>query len=362
MIEACYSPLAPEPRMLSRSMLALACCATTAASAELTVLSWNVESDGAEPAVIARQLGELPYATIFALQEVDGDDIGRYGNAIREAHGKSYRYFASWTGGSDRLLVAFDESRLTLMEWRELFLFGEHEMNDWRHRSPLVCLFEERATGEQFYFVTVHLARGDAKLRTSQAAGLAAWASDTDSPIIAAGDFNFDYEFATRRGNPAMVAMERGGVWRWAEPDKLVDTNWADRDGDGIDNYPESCLDFAFYAGLPDGWQVTSEVIVRPGDFPDDDTTSDHRPIYVAVSTGGTAKNAFGAAAAESPIWPPASSLTTGPSQPAAAGTAHWLNTTTGVRHNAGCKNFKNTKRGRLCTASEGKPCGMCGG
>jgi hypothetical protein len=29
---------------------------------------------------------------------------------------------------------------------------------------------------------------------------------------------------------------------------------------------------------------VTSEVIVRPGDFPDDERTSDHRPILMTVT------------------------------------------------------------------------------
>jgi micrococcal nuclease len=41
---------------------------------------------------------------------------------------------------------------------------------------------------------------------------------------------------------------------------------------------------------------------------------------------------------------------------------SHWLNTSTGVRHNASCKNFKNTKAGRVCAAAEGKACGIFGG
>jgi endonuclease YncB( thermonuclease family) len=42
--------------------------------------------------------------------------------------------------------------------------------------------------------------------------------------------------------------------------------------------------------------------------------------------------------------------------------TGYWLNTSTGVRHNRGCPNYRNTKRGRPCGADEGKACGMCGG
>jgi endonuclease YncB( thermonuclease family) len=42
--------------------------------------------------------------------------------------------------------------------------------------------------------------------------------------------------------------------------------------------------------------------------------------------------------------------------------TGYWLNTSTGVRHNKSCPNYRNTKRGRPCGADEGKACGMCGG
>jgi len=41
---------------------------------------------------------------------------------------------------------------------------------------------------------------------------------------------------------------------------------------------------------------------------------------------------------------------------------SYWLNTSSNTRHNAGCQYYNNTKRGRACTASEGKACGTCGG
>lgn len=41
---------------------------------------------------------------------------------------------------------------------------------------------------------------------------------------------------------------------------------------------------------------------------------------------------------------------------------SHWLNISTGVRHNSSCRYFMNTRRGRLCRPDEGKPCGECGG
>jgi hypothetical protein len=52
--------------------------------------------------------------------------------------------------------------------------------------------------------------------------------------------------------------------------------------------------------------------------------------------------------------------------QPAASSaqteTKYWLNTSSGVRHNSTCKNYRNTARGREATATEGKACGICGG
>ena len=38
-------------------------------------------------------------------------------------------------------------------------------------------------------------------------------------------------------------------TWKWIKPEPLVDTNWADHDGDGDDDYPDSMLDFIFVAG-----------------------------------------------------------------------------------------------------------------
>lgn len=48
--------------------------------------------------------------------------------------------------------------------------------------------------------------------------------------------------------------------------------------------------------------------------------------------------------------------------QPQTAAGGHWLNISSGVRHNSSCKWFGQTSRGRACGPEEGKPCGICGG
>lgn len=87
-----------------------------------------------------------------------------------------------------------------------------------------------------------------------------------------------------------------------------------------------SCLDFAFYTGLQN---VTSKVIVRSGDFPDDNTTSDHRPVLATV-TFDSGLSLFDRE----------------PENPKKPVMSYWLITNTGVRHNASCRNFGKAKHG----------------
>ena len=100
-----------------------------------------------------------------------------------------------------------------------------------------------------------HLARGNAELRQEQAKALRLWVEDQTLPVIGIGDYNFDFDFHTQRGNAAFDEFLVDGHWRWVRPDPLIDTNWADRDGDGQDNYPDSCLDFMFLGGRAIDWQ-----------------------------------------------------------------------------------------------------------
>jgi hypothetical protein len=121
-------------------------------------------------------------------------------------------------------------------------------------------------------------------LRTEQARGLAKWATDNPLPVLAIGDFNMDYDFQSKQGNDAFRAFLAAPVLQWVQPTPLIDTNWADRDGDRIDDYPDSLLDFAWVAGSAKQWQPEAVVVVRENDFPDNDRTSDHRPVKLLVT------------------------------------------------------------------------------
>lgn len=251
--------------------------------AALAVMAWNVESGGNEPAVIAGQLQELAAGfNVICLNEVSPSSFEIYQQALADR----FDAVRSETGRSDRLMIFFERDRFDLLDRREPMEYRDWVLNDGNHRSPLYVRLEDREIGRQFIVMTTHLARGNADLRTQQAVGLREWARDETAPIIAIGDFNMDYDFRTGRGNDAFVEMLRDNVWRWVRPDPLIDTNWADRNGDGIDDYPDSMLDFVFVSGLVRDWNTRAEVVVRDGDFPDDETTSDHRPIAWRVMTG----------------------------------------------------------------------------
>ena len=114
------------------------------------------------------------------------------------------------------------------------------------------------------------------------------WAEAQSLPLLAIGDYNFDYDFHAMAGNQAYQLFTKGSVWKWLRPEELIDSNWSDinprlPDDQRTDRYPDSILDFIFVAGPAQEWQAKSWVVVRPGDFPDSGETSDHRPVAAVV-------------------------------------------------------------------------------
>lgn len=256
---------------------------------DLKILHWNIESGGNHPPLIADQLAgfvsEGGYS-IIALSEVEKvdlyqrkfDSLGETGQ-WQSVLGDSARKKRD----ADRLMIFYDSSRLKLLRSQELNKHGEFNLNTGRHRSPLLAHFEDRSSKEDFILIQNHLARGNAEFRAEQAKGLREFGRDSSIAKIGVGDYNFDFVFETRQGNQGFVEMLRDNVWKWVEPEELIDTNWYDPEPDGIDNYPGSMLDFTFVAGEAKDWDVTSKVIVRKGDFPDNEKTSDHRPVEVLI-------------------------------------------------------------------------------
>jgi endonuclease/exonuclease/phosphatase family metal-dependent hydrolase len=251
-----------------------------AAKDAITILSWNVESGGSDPAVIATQLKDFAKYDVVCLSEVSPNNFNDYWKAL----GSDFKAINGKTGRDDSLQILFNEKRFEELQRGELARYRDIVLNNGSHRTPLFVRLRVRATGSEFIVMTNHLARGNAELRKQQAIGLREWARDQNVAVITVGDFNMDFDFKTERGNDAFPEMIRDNVWSWVRPIELIDTNWADKNADGVDEYPDSMLDFAFVAGPAKSWSPKCSVVVRPGDFPDDRNTSDHRPIELTLS------------------------------------------------------------------------------
>ncbi len=252
-------------------------------SFDLKLLAWNVESEGADPVVIAETLALLNHSDrygIVGLTEVLPQAMADF----RLALGKHYKYAYTKSGNNDRMQILFNEKL-----FEEVRHFELQDINiQGRYRAPLVVHLKRRSDELEFLVMINHLARGKAEIRQQQATQLVEWARDQTLPIIAIGDYNFDYVFETQQGNPAFVNFMRDNIWQWVKPESWIDTNWYDdpRTPDGKDDYPGSMLDFAFVANRASEWKRICRVIVRDNDFPDDETTSDHRPLELLIQVG----------------------------------------------------------------------------
>jgi hypothetical protein len=283
---------------------------------EFRILAWNVESNRpdsppvSDAVVISTELSDMlgkpeTAAQIVALTEVEPKEFEIYRAAVAKGFGKQVDFVTSATGGfreSDSMMLIVDATRFEIESAVELHRFGgirgnfnnaedasAPEYGRYRARSPLAVRIVDKTSSTPFWVIVNHLARGEAELRTDQARMLVRWAEKIGEPAIAAGDYNFDFDFKTQKGNPGFDAMISGGVWSWVKPDPLIDSNWSDdrRITDRrVDRYPDSILDFMFVANEAKGWNPESSVVVRPGDFPDNDKTSDHRPILGTFQIG----------------------------------------------------------------------------
>ncbi|MEO1496198.1 MAG: endonuclease/exonuclease/phosphatase family protein [Planctomycetota bacterium] len=305
--------------MMSRiaTTAALLLAAIHANADEVRVLTWNVESSQgnrqtAEPATIMGQLVELqrdhgPF-DLIGLTEVPGASAIMYATALQTPE-RTYAPVVSSTGGSDRMLITYDTERFQLVVKEDgLTSHNGQTFPGGNNRRPMFVTLDDRRTGKRLTFMVNHLNRGNDQTRRRQAVMLRQWVKDHPHPVIAVGDYNFDFDTLRLCGNQSMTLFMRDDpsdrgrfAWRWVIPGvetnvtdyrrknekvevigEFCDTNWSG-DQRGRDRYPTSILDFVFLGGEAMSWGATSEIIVRDDDFPDDERTSDHRPVMAVV-------------------------------------------------------------------------------
>jgi hypothetical protein len=247
----------------------------------LSILTWNIESPGSNPEVIANQLEELIPFDILALSEVPETStdmfVTRWGSEAS---------LVGTSGGQSRLLLAWNPAKLECLNKEELKTIDGKGFGPGNQIAPLVAHLKHLESGFEFKVVMNKLHRGSDTVRKTQALLLCDWGKQQTTPCIAVGGYNFDFDFNTKKGNAAFEAFMETKVWDWVEPKEWIDNNWADNNRDGKDDYPDSLLDFVFttqWDKAKPTASITCQIIQRDGDFPDSDQTSDFRPIRTIV-------------------------------------------------------------------------------
>ena len=254
--------------------LAVVCACRPLSSSQptLTVVGFNVESGGASPTVIAKNfVAKTKGVDVWGFSEVDGEKAARIlqQGAIASGSG-NFESVLGTTGRSDRLLVLYNRDRLEYLGREEL----DRVNPSGRVRSTLVVRLRSRDGGPEFLFAVNHLYRSDDRARHEQATALNRWAREQQLPIVAAGDYNFDWSVASggKERDRGYDNLTADGVFQWVRPQNLLPTHCSQQHA--------SILDFVFVAGGARAWPATSEILFPEESYcPDDLTTSDHRPV-----------------------------------------------------------------------------------
>jgi hypothetical protein len=221
---------------------------------------------------------------LWGLCEVaDLDALREFEQGAEEGEDADYVPILSKSGGGDRLAVLYNAKILEPIG--RPFELKRQTLLSSGLRASLVVKFKGKRTGQEFLFVVNHLKRGDAQnaTRLKQSQNLNDWARGEELPIIAVGDFNYDYDpqlghLGAPNRDGGFDALLDGGVFQWIKPNRLVKTQ-ADDDFNSV-------LDFIFVANAPFHWTGRSTILEREGDkpavendFDDDADNTDHRPV-----------------------------------------------------------------------------------
>lgn len=243
----------------------------------LTVVSWNVESGGSDDQTIRQRMASFQGVDVWGLSEVAGvASAGIFETGAEDGEEATFDRIVGTTGGADRLAIIFNSERFQLVRQQELTNIGSGNQ-----RAPLVAELREIASNRNFLFMVNHLARGNANLRRQQATQLNEWVRTQTLPVIAVGDYNFDWEVVggDQQHDIGYDNIANAGAWTWVRPATLIKSQCSP-------NF-DSVLDFIFVNGAAQSWSGTAEILVVPNDCDPSPLTSDHRPLVGTFNMGG---------------------------------------------------------------------------
>ena len=235
----------------------------------LRVVGFNVESGGARPDVVDDLIAEAQGVDLRGFSEVqDAIWATMFAQAAAEGETGTFAPILGTTGGGDRLPIVYHRDRFDLVR-----LFELADLNIGGNvRAPLVAQIRLKPAGPEFLFMVNHLYRSNTEGRQEQARLLNARARSQTLPVIAVGDYNFDWDVSNGdtvhdRGYDRLIA---DGVLTWIRPPQLIRTQCSFN----------SVLDFVFVAGAARQWSASSEILATEESYcPSDQHRSDHRPV-----------------------------------------------------------------------------------
>lgn len=252
-------------------ILLLALYLQSFASEQIEIVAWNVESGGSSIQKISERIGDFQGVDIWGLSEVHKDAKDKYIEAAGEGEGSEFKGIMSFLRGNDRLMIIYDSERFELIESIV--------------RPALIGKFKVKNTGKGFFFVVNHLARNPDYMRYAQSRAIRKWTNTKKNfPIIMVG---YDWGVENGEGNQdkgydILLREGQNGEQKlfWIKPEILNGTQCSVTE-DGIACIYNSVLDFIFVNSEARKWEGTSIIIKTEGDLPDDDETSNHRPVKV---------------------------------------------------------------------------------
>lgn len=263
----------------------------------LSVISYNVESDNindTNPSKVAEDIEKIVVADLWGFSEVANQDAANIFLDAVAFPSAEFNSILGTTGASDKLQIVYNKNVLKLINSDELD-------NSGGTRSPLFARFEFIPNGQEFLFMVNHFNRGDEAKRQTQAKTVREWAKKATLPVIAVGDYNFDFDIPTKTNNKAFDIFLEDNVFEWIQPQCLSNGNCPDT-GTQCDSRFNSILDFIFVANGAKKWTADSEVLFLDEDIcaRERNGFSDHRPVIANIdltkltNSGGsvtTAKN-----------------------------------------------------------------------
>ncbi|MFW7381501.1 MAG: endonuclease/exonuclease/phosphatase family protein [Oligoflexus sp.] len=256
-----------------RLMLVVCFFLSSISLAQIRVASFNLESGGADIDYLLEDLKTFGRGVhIWGFQEVYSYWYEPIIEGLSQINGEAFQGVLGKSGGGDRLLIAYNPQILELESFEEL----EWINIQGRVRAPLVASLRIISSGERFKFVNNHLYRSRASDRHQQARLLNEWGRQSSVPIVAVGDYNFDWDLQRKGRDLGYDLLTKDETFQWVQPDELIKTQCSPR--------YNTILDFIFLSSQARSWKASSKIKFPEPEYCDKDPfRSDHRPVTALI-------------------------------------------------------------------------------